>query len=727
MVNSHSGTKQKRRRKKALPDFPTPSLHSGDLFNRELSWIEFNRRVLAQAQNPKMPLLERVKFLSIFTSNLDEFYGNRIGGLKKRLESWGLASSAGISVGQQLDTIRTSLIELVRSHEETYKQVILPELAANKIFLLSWNQLTEMEQASAKEYFSSNIFPILTPLAVDPGHPFPFISNLSVSLGLIVKQPDRDEELFARVKIPTALPQLIRLETGEHPGCFRLISVSQVIEHNIQALFPGMVVQSVMPFRVTRNAEIDVDDLETDDIVQLIEEELRERKFAKIIRLEHAMNADPAILKFLMQEIELTDRDVYESPAALDSLLLKEICELNIPALKIEPWTPIVPLQLADEDANIFNVVKNSDVLVHHPYESFSSSVERFLASAANDPKVLAIKMTLYRAGDSSALVPLLIRAAENEKQVVCLIEVKASLDEARNIKLAQTLEDAGVHVVYGVVGLKTHAKAILVVRREADAVRCYAHIGSGNYNGTTARVYTDVGLFTANKEICDDLVELFHFLTGRSLKRDYKRLLVAPAALKDRLLALIEREVDNHKRGLPAHIVIKANSLEDAASCKALRQAAEAGVAVDLIIRGICCLKPVALNGAIVPRVVSVVGRFLEHSRIFYFRNGCQDPLEGEMYISSADLMVRNLHRRVEIAVPLYDRAVKERCWEVLTTMIHDHGSAWELNPDGLYSPRTIASIKGDQMGSQEMLMRLSKERERLRFGFHDGVKEVG
>lgn len=727
MVNSHSGTKQKRRRKKALPDFPAPSLHSGDLFNRELSWIEFNRRVLAQAQNPKVPLLERVKFLSIFTSNLDEFYGNRIGGLKKRLESWGLASSAGISVGQQLDTIRTALIDLVRSHEQTYKQVVLPELATNKIFLLSWNQLTEMEQASAKEYFASNIFPILTPLAVDPGHPFPFISNLSVSLGLIVKQPDRDEELFARVKIPTSLPQLIRLETGEYPGCFRLVSVSQVIEQNIQSLFPGMIVQSVMPFRVTRNAEIDVDDLETDDIVQLIEEELRERKFAKIIRLEHGAKADPAILKFLMQEIELTDRDVYESPAALDSLLLKEICELNVPALKTEPWTPIVPLQLADEDANIFNVIKNSDVIVHHPYESFSSSVERFLASAASDPKVLAIKMTLYRAGDSSALVPLLIRAAENEKQVVCLIEVKASLDEARNIKLAQTLEDAGVHVVYGVVGLKTHAKAILVVRREADGVRCYAHIGSGNYNGTTARVYTDVGLFTANKEICDDLVELFHFLTGRSLKRDYKRLLVAPAALKDRLLALIEREVDNHKRGLPAHIVIKANSLEDAACCKALRQAAEAGVSVELIIRGICCLKPVSINGATVPRVISVVGRFLEHSRIFYFRNGCQDPLEGEMYISSADLMVRNLHRRVEIAVPLYDRAVKERCWEVLTTMIHDHGSAWELNPDGVYSPRIFPSMKGEQMGSQELLMRLSKERERLRFAFNDGVKEVG
>jgi polyphosphate kinase len=722
MVASHSGNKQKRRRKKATPDFSGAPVYTGELFNRELSWLEFNRRVLAQAQNPRVPLLERVKFLSIFTSNLDEFYGNRIGGLTKRLESWGLASSAGVSIGQQLDTIRSSLDELVRTHEETYKRVILPELARNGVALLRWDDLSEMERASAREYFSANIFPILTPLAVDPGHPFPFISNLSVSLGLIVRHPDKDEELFARVKIPTALPQLLRLETGEYPGQFRLVSISQVIERNVGALFPGMVVQSVMPFRVTRNSEIDVDDLETDDIVQLVEEELRERKFAKIIRLEHRENPEPVILKFLMQEVELNDRDVFESPAALDAPILREICDLNIPALKVEPWSPMVPPQLADDEANIFTIIKGADVLVHHPYESFTSSVERFLATAATDPKVLAIKMTLYRAGDSSNLVPLLIRAAENEKQVVCLIEVKASLDEARNIKLAQTLEDAGVHVVYGVVGLKTHAKAILVVRREAEGVRCYAHIGSGNYNGTTARFYTDVGLFTANREICDDLVELFHFLTGRSLKRDYKRLLVAPVSLKDRLLALIEREIEYHKRGLPAHIIIKANSLEDAACCKALRQAAESGVTVDLIIRGICCLKPISLNGNVVPRVISVVGRFLEHSRIFYFRNGCDDPLEGEMYISSADLMVRNLHRRVEIAVPIYDRVVRERCWEILSSMIHDHGTAWELRPDGGYTLIAV-NERGESLGSQELLMRLSKERDKLRFAFPEVV----
>jgi polyphosphate kinase len=719
MVNSRSVSKNKRTRKRTVPDFPSPLSHPGDVFNRELSWLEFNRRVLAQAQNADLPLLERVKFLSIFTSNLDEFYGNRIGGLKKRLDSWGLASSAGVSVGQQLDTIRSKIVEIVRLHEQTYQQNILPELAQNGISLLTWSQLSELEQASARQYFSANIFPILTPLAVDPGHPFPFISNLSLSLGMILKHPERGEELFARVKIPTGLPQLIRLETGEYPDHFRLISISQVIQHNMEALFPGMVVHSVMPFRITRNSEIDVDDLDTDDIVQLIEEELRERKFATIIRLEHGPNSDPAILKFLMQEIELTDSDVYESQAALDAPLLKEICELNLPHLKIDPWMPVSGSSLGDDDANIFSVIRNSDVLVHHPYESFGTSVERFLASAANDPRVLAIKMTLYRAGDSSTLVPLLIRAAENEKQVVCLIEVKASLDEARNIKLAQTLEDAGVHVVYGVVGLKTHAKAILVVRREADGVCCYAHIGSGNYNATTARTYTDVGLFTANKGICDDLVELFHFLTGRSLKRDYKHLLVAPTSLKERLLGLIEREIACHKRGLPARIIIKANGLEDVACCKALRQAAEAGVAVDLIIRGICCLKPLTVQGRIVPRVISVVGRFLEHSRIFYFRNGSEDYLDGEMYISSADLMVRNLHRRVEVAVPLYDRSTRERCWEILTAMIHDHGAAWELQTDGSY---VLATGKGrsDRLNSQELLMQLAKERDKLRVSFN-------
>jgi polyphosphate kinase len=368
----------------------------------------------------------------------------------------------------------------------------------------------------------------------------------------------------------------------------------------------------------------------------------------------------------------------------------------------------------------MFGIIRKSDVLVHHPYESFAGSVEKFLATAANDPRVLAIKMTLYRAGDSSALVPLLIRAAENEKQVVCLIEVKASLDEARNIKLAQTLEDAGVHVVYGVLGLKTHAKAILVVRREADGVSCYAHIGSGNYNATTARAYTDVGLFTSHKGICDDLVELFHFLTGRSLKRTYNHLLVAPASLKERLLALIDREVYNHKLGLPAHIIIKANSLEDAACCKALRQAAEAGVPVDLLIRGICCLKPMQVQGQTMPRVISVVGRFLEHSRIFYFRNGQEDQLNGEMYISSADLMVRNLHRRVEIAVPLYDRSTRERCLEILTAMINDCRTGWELQPDGTY---VLLGSKGrvDQQSSQELLMRTAKERDKLRASFVD------
>jgi polyphosphate kinase len=553
---------------------------------------------------------------------------------------------------------------------------------------------------------------VLTPQSIDPGHPFPAISNLSLSFGILLKHPDRDEELFARVKIPTVIPQLVRLDEKpeEH---FRGIATSEVILNNLGALFPGMIIKSVLPFRVTRNSELDVDEYEADDLVESIAEGLKERKFAQVVRLEHGPDPSSSILRFLMEEVGISADDMYVSVAAIEYAALKDIAELNIQHLKFENWNPVLPPQFSDEEANIFSIIRAGDVLVHHPYESFTGSVERFLRAAVDDPKVLSIKMTLYRAGDNSALIPLLIKAAEKEKQVVCLIEVKASFDEARNIRHAQLLEDAGVHVMYGVVGLKTHAKLILVSRRENDAIQCYGHIGTGNYNSTTSRFYTDLGLFTAFKEICDEMVELFHFLAGRSLKRDYHKLWVAPATLKERLHWFIEAEIENHRKGLPAGIIIKANSLEDMSTCRALIKAAQAGVPIDLIIRGICCLKPLSKDGTTNPRIVSIVGRFLEHSRIYYFRGGAADPLGGSLYINSADPMYRNLHRRVEVAVPITDPQARLRCWEVLSAALHDCVAGWDLSPNGSYTLRQPEE-RALSMSSQELLMKVAKDRAR-------------
>lgn len=689
-----------------------PSLSSDEFFHRELSWLAFNTRVLNQTEDPSVPLLEKLRFLTITTSNLDEFFMNRVGGLKDSDEP-SRPVTLTTALSQHLRRIRESVVEFAKRQDTIYRTHLKPALSNNGIAVLSWNQLSKEEKRLARDYFLTHVFPVLTPQAVDPGHPFPAISNLSLSLGILLKHPDRTDELFARIKVPSALPQLVRFNPHESEH-LRVITLAELIQHNLESLFPGMLIQEVLAFRITRNAELNLDDYETDDLMQSVVEGLKDRKFAAMVRLEHAPNPSPEILRFLLDEIGLTSDEAYSSESAIEFQALKELCDVPVAHLKYEPWSPVVLPPLLDDEANIFSVLRSQDIFVHHPYESFSGSVERFLQSAVQDPKVLSIKMTLYRAGDNSSLIPLLIRAAEQDKQVVVLIEVKASMDEARNIRLAQQLEDAGVHVMYGVVGLKTHAKAILVARLEHDGIRCYAHLNTGNYNSTTARLYTDIGLFTSARPICDELVELFHYLTGRSLKRNYQELLVAPVNLKEALLARIEREIEHTKSGRAGHIIIKANALEDSSICRALSKAAAAGVPVDLIIRGVCCLKPVlSKDGHATPRIISIIGRFLEHSRIYYFRNDASDLLDGEFWISSADPMYRNLHRRVELAIPIRDAGCRERCWEILSASLHDLYGSWELRPDGTY---TLRNAGKDElaMPSQHLLMKLARDRSR-------------
>lgn len=686
---------------------PTP-----DFFRREMSWLEFNRRVLHEAMDIRTPLLERVRFLAIFTSNLDEFYMKRMGSLKRRVLAG--QRNARYDVQAALDLIkiiREQVKGLLQMQAKTYKEEILPLLVKNGVHLLSWTSLTAEEQLRANQYFRDNVFPALTPLAVDPGHPFPFLSNLSTSLAVWMTHPDRDERLFARVKVPKVFPRWIQLSTDEFKGQYRFISLNELIEQNLGQLFPSMKLLGVVPFRITRNANIERDEEEADDLLEMIEEELRQRRFAQIVRLEYLKNTDPGTLQFLIDELELTEDDVFEMPAELDFTDLLKIADLNIPTLKFEPWSPVVPQALTDEESSIFSVIRAGDILVHHPYESFTASVERFIQTAVDDPRVVAIKMSLYRTGDSSPFISALIRAAELGKQVVCLIELKARFDEERNINWAQALEAAGVHVVYGVVGLKTHAKIALVVRQENEGLRSYAHIGTGNYHTGTARLYTDVGLLTCRKEIIEDVVELFHYLTGRSLKTDYRKLLVAPVTMKDRFLQMIDREVQQKRDGKPAHIVVKINAFDNPAIGRALYRASQEGVEIDMIVRGFCCLKPRVPFLSERIRVISVIGRFLEHARIFYFRNGAEVPVQGDFYIGSADWMDRNLLGRVEAAVPIDEAGLKERLWEMLQIQLRDQRQAWDLMSDGTYVQRQPRN-EDEALGTHQTLMRLHRRR---------------
>jgi polyphosphate kinase len=701
------------------------------LVNRDLSWLEFNCRVLAQATDPRTPLLTRVKFLGIFSSNLDEFFMKRVGYLKRQLDA-GIAavSPEGLTPRPLLFAIRSVATDLMTEQAACLERDILPRLAEQGVHILRYSELSPDERRAVDQWHQVNVFPILTPLAVDPGHRFPFISNLSENIGVMVSQPGEPDRHFARVKIPDVLPRLIRITNnaatvGPIAGAnilppspeapLRVISLDEVIRNNLDDLFPGMQIHQVMSFRVTRNAAIDIAEDESDDMLKSVEKELRLRRFAQAVRLEIPPGSPTTVLRFVLEALRLDNEDVYERAGPLDYADLFAIAELDLPALKERPWPAVPPPRLSptavDTDADVFAAIRERDILLHHPYESFNASVERFIAAAARDPDVLAIKQTIYRTSPDSPFVASLVRAAEDGKQVACLVELRARFDEHKNVRFARMLEKAGVHVAYGVVGFKTHCKTSLVVRRESGGLRAYAHLGTGNYNPSTAQLYTDLGLLTCDRRITDDVVNLFNYLTGRSMKRDYDQLLIAPFTMRDAFTKLIDRETENARAGKPARIVAKMNALEDRKITEKLYEASQAGVQITLIVRGFCCLRPGIPGLSDNIRVISIVGRFLEHSRLFHFAAGKTDPIDGEWYISSADWMYRNLSTRVEAAVPVKDRSARQRLARIVDIMLVDQRCAWDLNPDGTYTRRfpdeSAAPDSPAALGTHQALMR--------------------
>ncbi|MBX3354716.1 MAG: polyphosphate kinase 1 [Phycisphaeraceae bacterium] len=650
--------------------------------SRDVEWLHFNRRVLEVAADPRTPLLERLRFLSIFSSNLDEFFMKRVGPIQRRAAmglSWPVPEA--LSPAQVMTEIRSMVMQLGHEQAEMLRGEVLPRLAEVGVELVHWRDLSDSERRDAEVWFHQNVFPILTPLAVDPGHRFPFISNMSVSLGVMLRRPGESEQLFARVKVPETPSRLYQV-----PGTRRFVLLQEIIEHNLDDLFPGMEVLKVLPFRVTRNAEIERDNEDVEDLLEAIQQTLKERRFARVVRLELGSRPNPRILRFLMDELQLEPEAIYETEGLLDYGVLNQIADLDLPELHWSRWTPLTPAGLEDGEGDIFSLIRAGDFLVHHPYESFEATVEQFVEQAARDPRVVAIKQSLYRTSGDSPFVTSLIEAAEAGKQVAVLVELRARFDEARNILWARKLEDAGVHVAYGVVGLKTHTKTTLVVRQEPTGLRCYGHIGSGNYNSKTARLYEDLGLFTCDPQITEDLVGLFNYMTGRSRQKEYTKLLVAPVAMKRRFLELIERETLLHTKERPGRIIAKMNQLEDRGVMDALYRASQAGVQIDLIVRGFCCLRPGVPGLSENIRVRSIVGRFLEHSRIFWFQGGQSDPLLGDFYLGSADWMYRNLQTRVEAATPVEGRALRSQLWEILQVCLDDCASAWQMQTDGTY-----------------------------------------
>lgn len=687
-------------------------------FNRELSWLEFNYRVLWEALDERTPLLERLKFTAIFSSNLDEFFMVRVAGLKRQLEAEVTKLTIdGRTPLQQLEDINKRLLPLVKQQVENFENNLKPQLATHGIHLMNYFDLHQEQRNYLHQYFEDNIFPVLTPLAVDPSHPFPQMSNLSLNLAVLVKNPDTEDELFARVKVPKILPRFVTLpenlrqvENSQNNSIWVGVPIEQVIAHNLEALFPGMNVQECHTFRLTRDADLAVQEDEADDLLLAIEQELRKRRVGgSAVRLEIHASTPNHIKQILMQGLELEERDIYEIDGLLGLANLFVLTSLPLPDLKDQSWSSIIPppfdrfqeikkAKENDDNNNVsqefFTMIQEADLMVHHPYNSFTSTVQEFITQASVDKNVLAIKMTLYRTSGDSPIIQALIDAAENGKQVVALVELKARFDEGNNIIWARKLEQAGVHVVYGLLGLKIHTKIVLVVRKEDDKIRRYVHIGTGNYNPKTAKLYTDLGLFSCREALGADLTDLFNFLTGYSKQKAYRKLLVAPMTLRDRMIAMIEREAEHCRNGGTGRIVAKMNSIVDTPIIQALYKASQSGVKIDLIIRGMCSLRPGIQGVSENIRVISIIGRFLEHSRIFYFNNNGDD----EIYIGSADWMGRNLSRRVEAVTPIEDPKLAKQLQEILGIMLADNRQAWDLQTDGTYIQRKPENSQQEQ-----------------------------
>jgi polyphosphate kinase len=669
-----------------------PSLY----LDRELSLLAFQWRVLEEARDLSNPLLERVKFLSILCSNLDEFFMVRAGVLR------GMAENKEGVLSERMERISSEVRRILTDTYEVWRNLELG-LAQAGIELRDYANLNDWERTMAETYFNQVVFPVLTPLALDTGRPFPHISNLSLNLAVTVRD-HKGREKFARVKVPGTLPHLLPLNRPDHHAGEKLtfIWMEQLIKANLHRLFPGIEVVSAHPFRVTRDAEVEIQELESDDLLETVEEAIWQRRFRAVVQLQVTSDIPERLLEVLLSNLELTRHDVYQVDGPLDLSRLRQLLSLDRPELKDPPFVPHTPpvLQLKPRQ-DIFAVLRREDILLHHPYESFQPVVE-FLRRAAEDPDVLAIKMTLYRVGRNSPIVESLLSAIENGKQVAVLVELKARFDEESNIEWARALESAGVHVVYGLVGLKVHSKSALVVRREGDAIRRYVHLGTGNYNPVTARLYTDLSFFTTDEQIGADVSDLFNYVTGYSAKREYHKLLVAPVNLRSRMEDLIQREILCARRG-SGHLIFKMNSLEDPSMIRLLYKASQAGVRVDLLVRGICCLRPQVPGISDNIRVTSIVGRFLEHSRIYYFRNGGDE----EIYVGSADLMGRNLDRRVELLFPVENRKLILRLRdEILGTYLADTRNARRLQPDGTYMREHSG---GAESNSQAQFLRIS------------------
>lgn len=675
------------------PAPPAREFDDPELFiNRELSLLDFQRRVLEEAQDSSNPLLERLMFLSFVGSNVDEFFMVRVAGLKRQVEK-GVSDPGpdGMSSSEQLRAIRASVMRLYRGAHDCWSKELVLALEQAGIRIQNYADLTEDQRSVADSYFQETVFPTLTPLAFDPGRPFPHISNLSLNLAVLLRGAE-GEQHFARVKIPDTLPQLVPVSVAPRAKSRAkkppikeqsFVWLEQLVIANLGALFPGMEILDAHPFHVTRDADSEIQNLEAGDLLESVEEGVWQRRFADVVRVEINEAMPASVLDILVENLELDRDDIYKLSGPLSLVRVRHLTKVDRSDLKFAPFVPALPAALKEaEEEDIFTTIRRGDVLFHHPFDSFQPIVG-LLQQAAKDPNVLAIKITLYRIGRNAPVVDALLEAVENGKQVAVLLELKARFDEESNIEWARKLEEYGVHVVYGLMGLKVHCKALLIVRKEGDVIRRYAHLSTGNYNSVTAQLYTDIGMLTCDPAIGADCTDLFNYLTGYSVKTSYRKLLVAPVTLRERFQKLIEREIEHQQKGRGGHLILKMNALVDRKMIQLLYEASQAGVRVDLLVRGICCLRPSLLGASENIRVTSIVGRFLEHSRIFYFRNGGQD----EVYLGSADLMPRNLNRRVEVDFPVQDKnLVRMILDEVLGTYLKDQAKARHMNAEGKY-----------------------------------------